>query len=201
MILTERQVDSTYSSTSDCNYSSAWFLVNQAKEPGSRPALGVIDFAESCGCFFRTGGICYSAQQPPSQRHNHCGYGHSGPSIRLCSPFPAPMHAGCPAFGGCRCTRHRRIPESGGSDLPAGSLLLLYSSRLPPCRICFSGKHRLYKVSILLLLHSLRLCNHYITNQNADPPSLGFHPTIYGNLAVFAIAKFFSVKTCLTIDH
>ena len=36
------------------------------------------------------------------------------------------------------------------------------------------GKHRLYKVSILLfLLHSQRLCNHYITNQNADPPLFG----------------------------
>ena len=40
-------------------------------------------------------------------------------------------------------------------------------------KLLLKEAQRLYKVSILFLLHSLRLCNHYITNQNADPPFFG----------------------------
>ena len=137
---------------------------------GITPGSWFILSAESCGCSFQTGGTYGSVPSHFRLPHGHCGYGHSGLSARLYSPFPVPICAGCPVSGGCRCIRHRRIPESVGSNPSAGFLLLLYSSRLPPCRICFSGKHRLYKVSILLFLHSQRLCNHYITNQSADPP-------------------------------
>ena len=145
-----------------------------------------IGFAESCGCSFQISGICSSVQSHLHLRHTHCGYGHSGLSARLYSPFPVPRRAEFPVSGGCRCIRHRRIPESVGSNPPVGFLLLLYSSRLPPCRICFSGKHRLYKVSILLFLHSQRLCSHYITNQNADPPFFGILPnSIRQNGSVF----------------
>ena len=126
-----------------------------------------MDFAESCGCSFRTDGISGSAQLRFCLTRSHYGYYHSGISVPLCSLFSVPTCAGFPVFWGCRCTHHQRIPEFSGSTPPAGSLLLLYSSRLPPCRICFSGKHRLYKVSILLFLHSQCLCSHYITNQGA----------------------------------
>ena len=135
-----------------------------------------MNFAESCGCFFRTDGTSGSAQEHFRLPHSHFVYGHSLSSARLCSLFSVPRRVGYPAFGEYRCIRHQRIPESDGSVPPAGFLLLLYSSRLPPCRICFSGKHRLYKVSILLFLHSQRLCSHYITNQNADPPFFGIPP-------------------------
>ena len=132
---------------------------------GITPGPWSISFAESCGCSFQTGGIFGSGPLHLCLPHSHFGCDHSEPSARLYSPFPVPRRAEFPVSGGCRCIRHRRIPESVGSNPPAGFLLLLYSSRLPPCRICFSGKHRLYKVSILLLLHSQRLCSHYITNQ------------------------------------
>ena len=132
---------------------------------GITPGSWFMLFAESCGCFFRTDGISGWVPQHWCLQHSHCGYGRSGFSVPICSSFLVPIGAECPVSGGCRCIRHRRILESVGSNPPAGFLLLLYSSRLPPCRICFSGKHRLYKVSILLLLHSQRLCIHYITNQ------------------------------------
>ena len=53
-----------------------------------------------------------------------------------------------------------------------------------------------YKVSLLLFLHSQRLCNHYITKQNTDPLFSGFHPIIYGKRGIFAIAKIVQKNLC-----
>ena len=72
--------------------------------------------------------------------NSHFGYGHSLASARLCSPFPVPRRAGFPAYGECRCTHRRHIPEFFGLALPAEFLLLLYSSRLPPCSVYFVRK-------------------------------------------------------------
>ena len=138
-----------------------------------------MDFAEFCECSFRTDGTCSSAQQHLPPPHGLSGYGHFEFSAPLYRPFPVPICAGYPAYG-----EYRYIH------------LLLYSSRLPPYRFASKGKHRLYEVSILFLLHSQRLCSHYITNQNANPPSFGFYSTIYAMLLCFSSASFFLINPC-----
>ena len=125
--------------------------VKKRARAGITPGSRFEKLAESCGCSFRKGGICGPGSEHLCLRHGRCGYRCCGASVPLCSPFSVPRRGGFPACGECRCTHRRRTPEFSGSAPPAGSLLLLYSSRLPPCKFALLGKHRLYKVSIYFL--------------------------------------------------